>query len=185
MRVSSPILQVGRSDEEGFYYYVMELADDLNNGREIDHTTYKPHTLGGQMRRDKRISAAQCMKLGTHIAEALHYLHGNKLIHRDVKPSNLIYIDGTWRLADIGLVALLGQRSFVGTEGFVAPEGPGSAASDIFSLGMVLYEASTGKDRLDFPDVPSCSETGRAPGRLAAPQSRDLPRLCPQGEGSL
>ncbi len=178
-----PILQVGRSDEEGFYYYVMELADDLNNGREIDHTTYKPHTLGGQMRRDKRISAAQCMKLGTHIAEALHYLHGNKLIHRDVKPSNLIYIDGTWRLADIGLVALLGQRSFVGTEGFVAPEGPGSAASDIFSLGMVLYEASTGKDRLDFPDVPSCSETGerldvwrrlnRVTCRACAPKAKD------------
>ncbi len=57
-------------------------------------------------------------------------------------------------------MALLGQRSFVGTEGFVAPEGPGTAASDIFSLGMVLYEASTGKDRLDFPDLPSCTESG-------------------------
>ncbi|MBL9133348.1 MAG: SUMF1/EgtB/PvdO family nonheme iron enzyme [Verrucomicrobiaceae bacterium] len=155
-----PILQVGRNAEAGFYYYVMELADDLESGREIDVGMYKPHTLGLQMRREKRLNADACLKLGTNIAEGLDYLHRNQLIHRDVKPSNLIFIDGKCCLADIGLVALLGQRSFVGTEGFVAPEGPGSAASDIFSLGMVLYEASTGKDRLDFPDLPSCSDTG-------------------------
>ncbi|MBL9114115.1 MAG: SUMF1/EgtB/PvdO family nonheme iron enzyme [Verrucomicrobiaceae bacterium] len=155
-----PVLQVGRSDTEGFYYYVMELADDLESGREIDPDTYKPHTLTAQMRRDKRIQATKCLELGSNIAEGLHYLHQNKLIHRDVKPSNLIFIDGQCRLADIGLVALLGQRTFVGTEGFVAPEGPGTPASDIFSLGMVLYEASTGKDRLDFPDLPSYRETG-------------------------
>lgn len=155
-----PILQVGRNEQDGFYYYVMELADDVERGRDIDADTYKPHTLGLQMKREKRVSAENCIKLGVTIAEGLDYLHRNQLIHRDVKPSNLIFIDGICRLADIGLVALLGQRSFVGTEGFVAPEGPGTAASDIFSLGMVLYEASTGKDRLDFPDLPSCSDTG-------------------------
>ena len=155
-----PILQVGRNDQDGFYYYVMELADDLERGREISPESYKPHTLGLQMKRDKRVSEEDCIKLGVSIADALNYLHRNKLIHRDVKPSNLIFIDGSCRLADIGLVALLGQRSFVGTEGFVAPEGPGTAASDIFSLGIVLYEASTGKDRLDFPDLPTCSKTG-------------------------
>ncbi|MBE2285832.1 MAG: SUMF1/EgtB/PvdO family nonheme iron enzyme [Prosthecobacter sp.] len=155
-----PILQVGRNEQEGFYYYVMELADDVERGRDIDPDTYKPHTLGLQMKREKRVSAEQCIKLGITIAEGLDYLHRNQLIHRDVKPSNLIFIDGICRLADIGLVALLGQRSFVGTEGFVAPEGPGTAASDIFSLGMVLYEASTGKDRLDFPDLPTSSGTG-------------------------
>jgi formylglycine-generating enzyme required for sulfatase activity len=155
-----PILQVGRNDQDGFYYYVMELADDLEHGRNIDADTYKPHTLGLQMKREKCVQAEQCIKLGVTIAEGLDYLHRNQLIHRDVKPSNLIFIDGICRLADIGLVALLGQRSFVGTEGFVAPEGPGTAASDIFSLGMVLYEASTGKDRLDFPDLPSCTESG-------------------------
>lgn len=155
-----PILQVGRNSQEGFYYYVMELADDVDKGRDITPDTYKPHTLGLQMKRDTRVPADQCVELGVTIAEGLDYLHRNQLIHRDVKPSNLIFIDGKCRLADIGLVALLGQRSFVGTEGFVAPEGPGTAASDIFSLGMVLYEASTGKDRLDFPDLPSSSETG-------------------------
>lgn len=155
-----PILQVGRNDSEGFYYYVMELADDVEQGRNIDPDTYRSLTLAARMRKSGRLKAAECLKLGETVADALHFMHQNGLIHRDVKPSNLIFIDGVCRLADIGLVALLGQRSFVGTEGFVAPEGPGTSQSDIFSLGMVLYEASTGKDRLDFPDLPSADETG-------------------------
>jgi formylglycine-generating enzyme required for sulfatase activity len=51
-------------------------------------------------------------------------------------------------------VAAHGERSFVGTEGFVPPEGPGTFASDIYSLGKVLYEISSGKDRMEFPEVP-------------------------------
>src|SRR5690606_36978782 len=45
-------------------------------------------------------------------------------------------------------------RTFVGTEGFVPPEGPGSAQADVYSLGKVLYEIATGKDRLQFPELP-------------------------------
>ncbi len=154
-----PILQVGRNDEDGFYYYVMELADDVEGGSEFIPEKYRPLTLACRMKKEGRLKAAECVQHGESIAEALHFLHASGLIHRDVKPANLIFTGGVCRLADIGLVALLGQRSFVGTEGFVAPEGPGSAQSDIFSLGMVLYEAATGKDRLDFPDLPSTNES--------------------------
>jgi len=155
-----PVLQVGRNDEAGFYYYIMELADDVDRGRDIDPKTYQPLTLSARMRKVKRLKAVECLQHGQSVAEGLHFMHQNGLIHRDIKPSNLVFIDGICRLADIGLVALLGQRSFVGTEGFVAPEGPGTAESDVFSLGMVLYEASTGKDRLDFPELPAADETG-------------------------
>ncbi len=172
-----PILQVGRNDEEGFYYYVMELADDEVSGREITPEKYRPLTLAGRMKKEGRLSAAECVRHGESIGEALHFLHSSGLIHRDVKPSNLIFSDGICRLADIGLVALLGQRSFVGTEGFVAPEGPGTAQSDIFSLGMVLYEAATGKDRLDFPDLPSTKE-GDADIELWKRLNRVICRAC-------
>jgi WD40 repeat protein len=45
-------------------------------------------------------------------------------------------------------------RSFVGTEGFIAPEGPGTPQADLFALGKLLYEAATGCDRCDFPSLP-------------------------------
>ncbi len=149
------ILQVGVHEDEGFYYYVMELADDVEKGRDIDPETYVPHTFASEMARRESIDLEGCLRDGTALAEALHHMHEHGLIHRDVKPSNVIYVEGECKLADIGLVALSGQRSFVGTEGFVPNEGPGTPAADIYSLGMVLYEMGTGKDRLDFPDVPT------------------------------
>src|ERR1019366_3971741 len=78
------------------------------------------------------------------------------LVHRDIKPSNIIFVNGVPKLADIGLVAEVNEaRSFVGTEGFIPPEGPGTEQADVYGLGKVLYEASTGKDRHEFPDLPT------------------------------
>ena len=107
------------------------------------------------MARHKRLSADESIQLGLSLTEALEALHQHGLTHRDIKPSNIIFIDGIPKLADIGLVAASGQQSFVGTEGYVPPEGPGTAQSDVFSLGKLLYEVSTGKDRLDFPEIDS------------------------------
>src|SRR5262249_35225161 len=45
--------------------------------------------------------------------------------------------------------------SYVGTEGYIPPEGPGSVQADIYGLGKVLYEMCTGKDRLDYPALPT------------------------------
>jgi len=75
-------------------------------------------------------------------------MHSAGLVHRDIKPSNIIFVNGKPKLADIGLVVSLGDaRSFVGTEGYVPPEGPGTIHADIYSLGKVLYEISTGQGR--------------------------------------
>src|SRR5205823_14106789 len=63
------------------------------------------------------------------------------LIHRGIKPSNVICVTGEPKLADIGLVAdANGTGSFVGTAGYIPPEGPGSPAADVYSLGKVLGE---------------------------------------------
>jgi formylglycine-generating enzyme required for sulfatase activity len=149
------ILQVGRDEQGGFYYYVMEAADDLGRGTDIDPETYVAHTFRSALQEEGKVGLARVVSQGAQLAEALHHLHERNLIHRDVKLSNVIVVEGNAKLADIGLVAARGDRSFVGTEGYVPPEGAGSPAADIFSLGMVLYELATGKDRLDFPDVPS------------------------------
>src|SRR5205823_6073890 len=74
---------------------------------------------------------------------------------RDVKPGNIIYVNGRAKLADIGLVSAGGEGgTFVGTEGYIPPEGPGSAGADLYALSMVLYEASTGYAPDRFPEAP-------------------------------
>ncbi len=151
------ILHVGRSpDGSSFYYYVMELGDDVLTGREINPIEYEARTLRSDVKAagGKRLETAFCIDVGLRLAEALDHLHSKGLAHRDVKPSNVIFIGGKAQLADIGLVAARGQRTFVGTEGFVPPEGPGSAQADVYSLGKVLYEMATGKDRMEFPELP-------------------------------
>ena len=143
---------VGRNDEEGFYYYVMELADDRAHGRDIDPATYVPRTLSSDIAQQGRLSMDHCAAWGEVMADALHHMHKSSLAHRDIKPSNVVFVDGLPKLADIGQVAQSGRGTFVGTEGFTPPEGPGEAAGDIFSLGMVLYEMSSGNKYGDFPE---------------------------------
>jgi len=151
------ILHVGRSpDGVAFYYYVMELGDDVTSGQEINPIEYEPRTLRADNPQVTGVKwdTSVCIDVGLRLAEALDHLHERGLAHRDVKPSNIIFVNGRAKLADIGLVAARGQRTFVGTEGFVPPEGPGSAQADVYSLGKVLYEIATGKDRMAFPELP-------------------------------
>src|SRR3954454_2840153 len=141
----------------------MELADDHLAARRIDVGSNEPRTWRTDLPRHKRLSADESIRLGLSLTEALEALHGRGLTHRDIKPSNIIFIEGVPKLADIGLVAASGQQSFVGTEGYIPPEGPGTPCADIYSLGKLLYETCTGKDRLDFPEVDS--QLSRRPDR--------------------
>jgi hypothetical protein len=173
------ILQVGR--REDYFYYVMELADDVSAERRtgkaepgpgsgtktadgnaggapsppFEDGAYVARTLREDLRRQSPLPAQRCVELGLALASALAHLHKQGLIHRDIKPSNIIFVQGAPKLADIGLVTEVGDsRSIVGTEGYLPPEGPGTPQADIFSLGKVLYEISTGQDRRQFPDLP-------------------------------
>ncbi|MGV3664386.1 MAG: protein kinase domain-containing protein [Prosthecobacter sp.] len=149
------ILHVGWNENRGFYYCVMELADDAEDGANFSNMqSYVARTLGTDMKRHGRLDPFFCRDAGVYLADALHYMHNHSLTHRDIKPSNIIFVGGVCKLADIGLVAAFGERTFVGTEGFVPPEGPGTPQADIYSLGKVLYEMSSGKDRMEFPEVP-------------------------------
>jgi serine/threonine protein kinase/Tfp pilus assembly protein PilF len=165
------ILHLGRNDSAGYFYYVMELADDATGaaagapesaGEHVasaairDPASYRPHTLKNDAEQHRRFPVAECVGIGLALTEALQHLHGNGLVHRDVKPSNIVFIGGRPKLADIGLVTDAdATRTFVGTEGFLPLEGGGTVEADLYALGKVLYEISTGKDRRDFPQAPS------------------------------
>ncbi len=149
------ILQVGGSDAEGYFYYVMELADDVETGQIIVPERYVSRTLAHDVKHRGRLPIGECVRHGAAIASALGFLHRHDLLHRDIKPSNIIFVNGFPKLADIGLVSKIsepGQQ--IGTIGFIPPEGAGTARADVYSLGKVLYEISTGRDRNDYPELP-------------------------------
>ena len=150
------VLHVGRNEDEGYFYYVMELADDQIVGQRIQTADYTPRTLQSEMNARGPLSAEECIDLGVQLADALDYLHQENLVHRDIKPSKIVFVNGQPKLADIGLVAGSGMSSFsTGTLGFLPSEGTGGRAADVYALGKVLYEISTGKDRTAFPDLPA------------------------------
>jgi WD40 repeat protein len=149
------ILHVGINEQSGYFYYIMELGDDQTSGSNVDPERYAAKTLSSEVSSRSRLAAEACLELGLKLSSALEKLHSHGLVHRDVKPSNIIFIDGMPKLADLGLVTDIGgASSFVGTEGFIPPEGPGTPQADIYGLGKILYEASTGKDRQEFPRLP-------------------------------
>lgn len=150
------ILHVGMSPQGDYFFYIMELADDISSGAQINPDHYTPRTLADDTGKATTLPIDEVASLGASLARTLHFLHTRSLIHRDVKPSNIVYVDGTPKLADLGLVAEIGGNlSFVGTSGYIPPEGAIHPQSDIYSLGKVLYEIATGKDRKEFPVFPS------------------------------
>lgn len=153
------ILHVGRNESAGYFYCIMEAGDDETTGQDIDPATYSARNLARELGRRGSYSAKECIRLGINLSEALEFLHNKGLIHRDIKPSNIIFVNGAPKFADIGLVtdiASTGQDvSMLGTEGFIAPEGPGTPGADVYSLGKLLYETCMGRDRQKFPELPT------------------------------
>ena len=181
------VLHVGRNDAAGCFYYVMELADaaqrevisEAVTSKSVESqrpvmtgslttdaliTDYSPRTLRSELARFVRLAPADAAQLVLRLAHALAHLHAHGLVHRDIKPGNVIFVHGQPKLADIGLVTDVGSsHSFVGTEGFIPPEGPGTRQADLYGLGKLLYELATGRDRLDFPQLPPLGTQGGQP----------------------
>lgn len=104
---------------------------------------------------DTCLSEDVVQTIARQLVDALYYLHSNRIIHRDMKPQNiLISADGTVKLCDFGFARAMSQNTFVltsikGTPLYMAPElvqeKPYTHAVDLWSLGVILYELFVGK----------------------------------------
>ncbi|MGA2856685.1 MAG: serine/threonine-protein kinase [Candidatus Sulfotelmatobacter sp.] len=139
-------LHDGGTTEDGVPYFVMELID----GQPIDQ--YCNH---------HNLSVTERLKLFVQVCSAVQYAHQRLIIHRDVKPSNILVTSGgTPKLLDFGIAKILDTEAVTGkfettltlfrllTPGYASPEQikgePITTASDVYSLGVVLYELLTG-----------------------------------------
>ncbi|MCF8550093.1 MAG: serine/threonine protein kinase [Pontimonas sp.] len=129
-------------EEEGSAYLVMELVPG--------------EALSTVLEREKILPASRVLAIVAQTAAALHQAHLAGLVHRDIKPGNLLITpDGTVKITDFGIARLADQvpltatGQVMGTVQYLAPEQaggkPASPATDIYSLGIVAYEALAGK----------------------------------------
>ena len=144
--------------DQGYFCYMMELADDLRSGRRIDPRAYQPRTLKNELEHEgirRRLPAARCAQTATMLARGLAILHEAGFTHRDVRPSNIIFVNAVPKLADIDLLAGHDPSlpSYIPRH-YAAPEGGHSRQADLFSFGKTLYEMCTGYAVKEFPALP-------------------------------
>ena len=120
-------------------------------------------TLADVLRREGPLDPARSTEIATDLAEALGVAHAARMVHRDVKPANVMLTpDGRTKLMDLGIARSLDGESItrassiLGTAGYVSPEqargDPVDHRSDIYSLGCVLYEMLTGRQPFEAAD---------------------------------
>ncbi|HWS38584.1 MAG TPA: serine/threonine-protein kinase [Actinoplanes sp.] len=136
--------------------------------------------LSRTLSRVGRLTPARTMALVAQAADALQAAHGNGIVHRDVKPGNLLVRpNGTLVLTDFGIArsALVGQLTVagavLGTASYISPEQAAgdvaTAASDVYALGVVAYQCLSGHRPFD----------GATPIEIAMKHVRETPRPLP------
>lgn len=132
-------------EEDGHFYFVMDYVD----GEDLD----------GRIRKAGKLEEAEALRILRSLLEALQFAHNKNVVHRDMKPSNvLITKDNRALITDFGIAILLGGKRYTsfesgqasGTAWYMSPEqieAPQDVdhRSDIYSLGIVLYEMLTGE----------------------------------------
>ncbi len=164
-----------------------------NKSRPYIVTEYlRGYTLAHLLNNIRPMPVADALKLASRICDALAYLHGEGVIHRDLKPQNIMMCyDGTIRLMDFGIARSEGRRitytgftPALGTPDYMAPEQVkgkrGDARTDIYSLGAMLYEMLTGHTPFEG-ETPLLVMNARLVGDPVAPREF-VPSLSPQVE---
>jgi serine/threonine protein kinase len=138
----------------GFFFYTMPLADDATGSPCVDPKDYRPRTLAEELKSRGRLPVNECVSVARRVLEALKSLHAINYIHGDVKPDNVIYVNGLPVLADIGLVAPdSDEPARSGTRSYLAQDEAKTVASDLYSVAVLLYRMATGNPAGKFPSV--------------------------------
>ena len=145
-----PMHDSGEAD--GVLYYVMPY---------VEGETLKEHIA-----RQGQLSVSETMRLGREVAEALAYAHTRGIIHRDIKPGNILLQSGHALVADFGIARALGDEGevltktglAVGTPQYMAPEQATGerevdGRADIYALGAVMYEMMAGEPPFTGPNA--------------------------------
>ncbi|HLH32215.1 MAG TPA: protein kinase [Terriglobia bacterium] len=153
----------------------------------------KGQTLDRLMQRVGILPIADTLKIASRLCDALEYMHKQGVIHRDMKPSNVMLCDdGSLRIMDFGIAKTEAMRRItfggfsptMGTPDYMAPEQikgkRGDARTDIYSLGAILYEMLTGQVPFQGPNVYAVMNA-RLVGDPAGPRTLN-PEIPPQVE---
>src|SRR5213075_3285185 len=142
------IFDVGVDEDSGAPFMVLEYLPGESLADRLDRV---------------RIPLARCVQVALDLASALSFAHRQRIVHRDVKPANVLHAgDNRWKLADFGIARMpdsdLTQVGiFMGTPGYSPPEairdGRYTAQADVFAWGAVLYELLSGRIPYEGPDT--------------------------------
>lgn len=167
------------SHNDSIEYIVMELVDGI--------------TLKEYMKTSGALRTDEVLNFSIQIARALAHAHSKGIIHRDIKPQNVMLLkDGLIKVADFGIAALQNDieessNETVGSVHYIAPEQARGAAadarSDIYSLGIVMYEMMTGRlpyeGKSDVEVAVKHMNTEAIPPRAIVPEiPEELERIC-------
>ena len=147
------------------------------------------NTLTSIISKNRTISLSDILFIGAQVSSGLHAAHQKGLVHRDIKPGNIMITpDGKVKVTDFGIVSLQNEESditktgsILGTASYISPEQaqgkPVSIESDLYSLGTVLYELITGKAPFNG-DSPISTATKHLTEKPEKPSlfRRDLPK---------
>jgi serine/threonine protein kinase len=147
------------------------------------------NTLTSIIAKNRTISLSDILFIGAQVSSGLHAAHQKGLVHRDIKPGNIMITpDGKVKVTDFGIVSLQNEESditktgsILGTASYISPEQaqgkPVSIESDLYSLGTVLYELIAGKAPFSG-DSPISTATKHLTEKPEKPSvfRRDLPK---------
>jgi len=143
------IQHVGQTDE--VLFYIMDPADDVSGTPASREPTYEPATLDARLC-EGALPPVECVRCADQLLAALAHMHAAGLVHRDVKPSNCLFIGGELKLGDFGLSTQAeGSISQAGTPRYMPPDGRMDARADVYAAGLVIYEMLTGQPATSFP----------------------------------